>query len=274
MFYRGACPLARCALSRSTWSPLVVRTVLLGVLRQDSTFRIYSMIKPITSVALMMLFEESRFLLSDLISLFGGALKKRNMRVWQSGLQNSVDGMYLDVKREVVNTLQLRRTRAVVYRTWMVGVDSQCYKVMEQAKADYVKATEGKAGHGHGLLDYHLLAALARVAVESGTLGDPEMQAVRKFREQHAEPKTDRNQIKHCKLGAALVPEVRRLEVHAVEVFKVGFDEKEGVMPPDILVHLLFGMMEGRRGRKGQAGLLFCRGEFGRLGRHPVTWRR
>ena len=255
MFYRGACPSARCALPRSfrAGSPLVVWTVLLGVLRLDSTFQIYSMTKPITSVALMMLFAEGRFLLSDLISLqtyFGGAWK-RNMRVWQSGLQNSVDGMYLDVKREVVNTLQLRRTRAVVYRAWMVGVDSQCYKVMEQAKADYVKATEGKAGHGHGLLDYHLLAALARVAVESGTLGDPEMQAVRKFREQHAEPKTDRNQIKHCKLGAALVPEVRRLEVHAVEVFKVGFDEKEGVMPPDSLVHQRFGMMEGRRGRKG-----------------------
>ena len=34
-------------------------------MREDTIFRIYSMSKPITSIALMMLFEEGRFQLSD-----------------------------------------------------------------------------------------------------------------------------------------------------------------------------------------------------------------
>ena len=42
---------------------------------EDSIFRIYSMTKPITSVALMMLFEESRFTLTDPVSQYIPAFK-------------------------------------------------------------------------------------------------------------------------------------------------------------------------------------------------------
>jgi CubicO group peptidase (beta-lactamase class C family) len=55
-------------------------------LREDTIFRIYSMSKPITSLALMMLYEEGRFLLSDPLHLhLGEKWKKQNMRVYASG---------------------------------------------------------------------------------------------------------------------------------------------------------------------------------------------
>jgi CubicO group peptidase (beta-lactamase class C family) len=52
-------------------------------LGRDTIFRIYSMTKPITSVALMMLFEEGRFRLSDPV---GNVFPEwREQRVWVSG---------------------------------------------------------------------------------------------------------------------------------------------------------------------------------------------
>lgn len=51
--------------------------------QDDTIFRIYSMTKPITSVALMMLFEEGRFQLNDPVSRFIPAFK--GQQVWVSG---------------------------------------------------------------------------------------------------------------------------------------------------------------------------------------------
>lgn len=50
---------------------------------QDSIFRIYSMTKPIASVALMMLYEESLFNLTDAVSKFIPAFKE--VKVWGKG---------------------------------------------------------------------------------------------------------------------------------------------------------------------------------------------
>ena len=52
-------------------------------MREDTIFRFYSMSKPITSVALLMLYEEGRFQLSDPVSRFIPAW--RDLRVWVSG---------------------------------------------------------------------------------------------------------------------------------------------------------------------------------------------
>jgi CubicO group peptidase (beta-lactamase class C family) len=52
-------------------------------MQEDTIFRIYSMTKPITSVALMMLFEEGRFQLNDPVSRFIPSWK--GQRVWISG---------------------------------------------------------------------------------------------------------------------------------------------------------------------------------------------
>ena len=52
-------------------------------MQEDTIFRIYSMTKPITSVALMMLFEEGRFQLNDPVSRFIPSWK--GQQVWISG---------------------------------------------------------------------------------------------------------------------------------------------------------------------------------------------
>ena len=52
-------------------------------MRDDTIFRIYSMTKPITSVALMMLWEEGRFQLTDPVHRFIPSW--RDQRVWQEG---------------------------------------------------------------------------------------------------------------------------------------------------------------------------------------------
>ena len=52
-------------------------------MRDDAIFRIYSMTKPITSVALMMLYERGYFQLNDPVSRFVPSW--RNHRVWISG---------------------------------------------------------------------------------------------------------------------------------------------------------------------------------------------
>ena len=52
-------------------------------MRDDAIFRIYSMTKPITSVALMMLYERGYFQLNDPVSRYVPSWK--NHRVWVSG---------------------------------------------------------------------------------------------------------------------------------------------------------------------------------------------
>lgn len=52
-------------------------------LRDDALWRIYSMTKPITSLALMMLWEEGRFTLNDPVHRFIPAW--RELRVWEAG---------------------------------------------------------------------------------------------------------------------------------------------------------------------------------------------
>lgn len=122
------------------------------------------------------------------------------------------------LKQETINTLQLRRLRAVAFRTWMIPTESSFFKAMEQAKAEYIKGTEGKQGHNLGLLDYHLFAALVRAVEEAGGL-ETEGELVREHRELFTAPLLYKNKLKHGKLGAAYDSKVRRLEISAVEAF-------------------------------------------------------
>ena len=55
---------------------------------RDSVFRIYSMTKPITSVALMMLYEQGKFQLDDPVAKYVPAWK--NMTVYESGTGSSM----------------------------------------------------------------------------------------------------------------------------------------------------------------------------------------
>ena len=73
----------------------------------DSIFRIYSMTKPIASVALMMLFEEARFNLTDLVSKFIPAFK--DVKVW------GADGALVAPVRPMTVQDLLRHTAGLSY---------------------------------------------------------------------------------------------------------------------------------------------------------------
>jgi len=76
-------------------------------LAEDSIFRIYSMTKPITSVALMMLFEESRFTLTDPVSQYIPAFK--DLKVLNA------DGKLEDPHRPMTIQDLLRHTAGLSY---------------------------------------------------------------------------------------------------------------------------------------------------------------
>jgi CubicO group peptidase (beta-lactamase class C family) len=87
--------------------------------QDDTIFRIYSMTKPITSVALMMLFEEGRFQLNDPVSRFIPSWK--GQQVWVSG-----DGK--DMKtREPASPMTMRHvlthTSGLTYGTSLFPTD-------------------------------------------------------------------------------------------------------------------------------------------------------
>ena len=87
--------------------------------QEDTIFRIYSMTKPITSVALMMLFEEGRFQLNDPVSRFIPSWK--GQQVWVSG-----DGDDMET-REPASPMTMRHvlshTSGLTYGTGLHPVD-------------------------------------------------------------------------------------------------------------------------------------------------------
>ncbi|HKP60579.1 MAG TPA: serine hydrolase domain-containing protein [Polyangiales bacterium] len=80
-------------------------------LARDTIFRIYSMTKPITSVALMTLFEEGRFRLSDPVSSYFP--EWRDQRVWVSGEGDQM--MTEAAKRPVTIRDMLSHTGGLTY---------------------------------------------------------------------------------------------------------------------------------------------------------------
>jgi CubicO group peptidase (beta-lactamase class C family) len=76
-------------------------------LRADSLFRMYSMTKPITSVALLMLYEEGRFQLDDPLSKYFPEFKE--VRVYVSG---TADGMQLEDPRRAITVRDVFRHTA------------------------------------------------------------------------------------------------------------------------------------------------------------------
>ena len=88
-------------------------------LRDDTIFRIYSMSKPITSIALMMLFEEGRFQLTDPVHKFIPSWQKH--RVWVEG-----EGDAMKTRRpEFPMTIQhlLCHTSGLTYGGFLPGLE-------------------------------------------------------------------------------------------------------------------------------------------------------
>lgn len=101
----------------------------------DTIFRIYSMTKPLTSVAIMMLYEEGRFQLDDPISKFAPMFK--NMRVASGGMRGKIDTV--PANREITFRDLLTHTSGLTYGFMeatnvdalyrKVGIDFQTAKV-------------------------------------------------------------------------------------------------------------------------------------------------
>jgi CubicO group peptidase (beta-lactamase class C family) len=79
--------------------------------RPDTIFRIYSMTKPLTSTAIMMLYEEGRFQLDDPISRFLPAFK--NMRVFTGGSRGKIESV--PAEREITFRDLLTHTSGLTY---------------------------------------------------------------------------------------------------------------------------------------------------------------
>ncbi|MBS0518766.1 MAG: beta-lactamase family protein [Proteobacteria bacterium] len=80
-------------------------------MRPDTIFRIYSMTKPLTSTAIMMLYEEGRFQLDDPISRFLPAFK--SMRVFAGGSRGKIDTV--PAEREITFRDLLTHTSGLTY---------------------------------------------------------------------------------------------------------------------------------------------------------------
>ena len=80
-------------------------------IRPDTIFRIYSMTKPLTSTAIMMLYEEGRFQLDDPISKFIPAFA--NPRVYAGGSRGKIDS--LPAEREINFRDLLTHTSGLTY---------------------------------------------------------------------------------------------------------------------------------------------------------------
>ena len=81
----------------------------------DSIFRIYSMTKPIVSVAAMMLVEEGRMLLSDPISTWLPELRRLKVGVEVAGLEGKTRLELFDTERPITVQDLLRHTSGFTY---------------------------------------------------------------------------------------------------------------------------------------------------------------
>ena len=85
-------------------------------LGRDAIFRLYSMTKPFTSVAAMMLMEEGKFLITDPVSKFLPPLGKREVSVPQfDPVTGKVGYVVVPAEREITIQDLLRHTSGLVY---------------------------------------------------------------------------------------------------------------------------------------------------------------
>jgi CubicO group peptidase (beta-lactamase class C family) len=86
-------------------------------MRPDTIFRIYSMTKPVTGVAMMILYEEGRYLLTDPVSKYLPELQ--DMKVYLGGLG---DNLRTEPAREMTIKHLLTHTSGLVYGAEEPGV--------------------------------------------------------------------------------------------------------------------------------------------------------
>ena len=111
-------------------------------MREDVIFRIASMTKAITSVAVMMLYEEGRFLLEDPISKYIPAFEEPKVLVPNAGMDAGYE--LVPAKREITIRDLLRHTSGISYGFW--GREHLHELYVEAGISDGLTQTEGTMG--------------------------------------------------------------------------------------------------------------------------------
>lgn len=117
--------------------------------QRDSLFRIYSMTKPITSIAMMQLYEQGRFLLDDPVHKYIPAW--RNLQVFKAGVYP--------------NFLTVPAQRAMTIRDLFTHMSGLTYGFMQRSNVDAAYRELGLDG-SKGLTLDSLVENLARLPLE------------------------------------------------------------------------------------------------------------
>jgi CubicO group peptidase (beta-lactamase class C family) len=118
-------------------------------MREDTIFRIYSMTKPITSVALMMLYEDGLFQLNDPVHRF--IPQWRDLAVYEAG--------------SVPNFLTRPVERAMTIKDLFTHTSGLTYGFMNRTNVDHAYRKLG-IGAGEGITLRTMIDALAKVPLE------------------------------------------------------------------------------------------------------------
>ena len=116
---------------------------------RDTMFRIYSMTKPITSIAMMQLYEQGRFLLDDPVHRYIPAWK--NLRVYQSGVYP--------------HFITTPATRVMTIRDLLTHMSGLTYGFMQRTNVDAAYRELGLDG-SEGLTLETLVSQLAELPLE------------------------------------------------------------------------------------------------------------
>lgn len=108
---------------------------------KDTIYRLYSMTKPIVSLALMTLFEEGKLLLSHPVHLYlGPAWKKQNMSVYASG-SYAKDLKTVPCQRTITVKHVLTHTSGIPHGFDVLGIDNKVDEIY--AQGGYYQAMKG-----------------------------------------------------------------------------------------------------------------------------------
>ena len=117
-------------------------------MRPDTIVRIYSMTKPLTSTAIMMLYEEGRFQLDDPISKFIPGF--RNPRVYAGGSRGKIDSVPAE--------------RDICFRDLLSHTSGLTYGFMESNPVDALYRAKGADGVDYGTAETSLKEVTEKLA--------------------------------------------------------------------------------------------------------------
>jgi CubicO group peptidase (beta-lactamase class C family) len=117
-------------------------------MRPDTIVRIYSMTKPLTSTAIMMLYEEGRFQLDDPISKFLPGFK--NQRVYAGGSRGKIESVPAE--------------RDICFRDLLSHTSGLTYGFMESNPVDALYRAKGADGVDYGTAETSLKEVTEKLA--------------------------------------------------------------------------------------------------------------